>query len=181
MQDLPSTVCDDEEAVQQLESHGRDREEVKGHDHLAMVLQKSKPPLSRVTAALDLPKISRHGPFRDDETELLQLSVDLGRSPIRVFLRQATDQYANLFGDLRSAASAPRSPAPVQPETSAVPTDDSLGVHDDQNISPARPEVAEGSPKESVQPVQHGSRPLSFEHGDLLPEGKNFQGRVGSA
>ena len=66
-------------------------------------------------------------------------------------------------------------------ETGAVPTDDSLGFHDDQNIFPAGPEVAQGGPEESVQPVQRWSRPLAFEHGNLLSQGQNFQGRIASA
>src|SRR5690349_12013619 len=107
--------------------------------------------------------------------------MDLGRAPIRILLRHAADQHPNLFGDLRSAASAPGSPTPVQPETGAVPTDDRLGLHNDQNLFPAGPEEAEGGPEESVQPVQRWSGPLSFEHGERLSEGKNFQGRVASA
>ena len=107
--------------------------------------------------------------------------MDLGSYPIRVLLRQAPDQHTNLFGDLRSAASAPRSPTPVQPKTGAVPTDDSLRFHDEQDLSPTGPEVTEGGPEESVQPVQHRPRPLSLEHRDLLSEGQNLKGRVASA
>ena len=36
----------------------------------------------------------------------------------------------------------------------------------------------EGCPEEPVEGVQFGPRSLPFEHGDLLPEGEDFEGRV---
>ena len=48
-------MLDDEEAVEQLESHGRYREEVEGRDYLAVVLEESEPPPARVAPAVDTP------------------------------------------------------------------------------------------------------------------------------
>jgi len=93
-------------------------------------------------------------------------------------MRQAPDQYTNLFANLRSAAARPRAPPPVEPETSAVPADDGRGFDDDEDVSPARPTVAQGSPKESVQPVQDWTRPFAFEHRDLLSEGQDFESSI---
>jgi hypothetical protein len=59
-------MLDDEEAVQQLERHCGDREEVESDNHLAVIPKEGKPPLARVAAALDAPQIPRDGPFRDD-------------------------------------------------------------------------------------------------------------------
>lgn len=80
-----------------------------------------------------------------------------------------------------SSASPPRSPAPVQAETGAVPADDGLRLHDDQDVAPAWPQTAECRPEESVQRVQYRPRPLAFENGDLLSKGEDFKGRVASA
>ena len=40
--------------------------------------------------------------------------------------------------------------------------------------------AAEGRPEESVQRVQYWPRPFAFEHSDLLSEGEDFEGRIGS-
>ena len=61
-------------------------------------------------------------------------------------------------------------------EPSAMPADHSLGFHDDQDVSPARPTVAKRGPEESVQAVQFWPWPFPFEHGDLLSEGEDFEG-----
>jgi hypothetical protein len=103
--------------------------------------------------------------------------MDLGGSPIRVFFGHATDQGTNLFGDLGPAAVWTGSPAPVEPETGAVPADDGLGFYDEQAIPPAWPETAERSPEESIQRVQYRPWPFTFENGDLLSQCEDFQGR----
>jgi hypothetical protein len=40
--------------------------------------------------------------------------------------------------------------------------------------------VAEGGPEEPVQGVQGWPRPFAFEYGDLLSEGEDFEGGIGS-
>jgi hypothetical protein len=40
------------------------------------------------------------------------------------------------------------SPPPVKPEAGAVPADHGLGLHDDENVAPPPPEVAECRPKQ---------------------------------
>lgn len=49
-----------------------------GPTHLAVILEKRQPPLTRVSTVLDTPQITSNGPFRDDEAEFLEFSVDLG-------------------------------------------------------------------------------------------------------
>jgi hypothetical protein len=100
-----------------------------------VILEKREPPLTRVATAADMPKIPGYAPFRDHETELLKLSMDLLGSPIRVLLLQASDQNPNLLGDLRSAAAWPRSPTPIETEPGAVPADHGLGLDDDQDVA----------------------------------------------
>jgi hypothetical protein len=55
VQDLPASVRDDEEAVEQLEGHRRHREEVEGDNDLTVILEKRKPPLRRVATATNPP------------------------------------------------------------------------------------------------------------------------------
>jgi len=47
VQDLAASMRDDEEAVEQLEGHRRHGEEVERNDHLAVVLEKGRPPRGR--------------------------------------------------------------------------------------------------------------------------------------
>jgi hypothetical protein len=40
--------------------------------------------------------------------------------------------------------------------------------------------MAKSGPEESVQTIQFWTWPFSFEHGDLLSEGQNFEGGIPS-
>jgi hypothetical protein len=130
--------------------------------------------------ALDTPKIPGDGPFRDDEAELQKLSVDLGGSPAFILFRQASVKTADLLSDLRPALATTRSPAPVRPKTGAMPSDDGFWFRNDEDVSPAGPDAAQGSPEESVQRVHCWPPSSAFEHGDLLSKGKDFEGGIAS-
>jgi len=125
-------------------------------------------------------KIPGYGAFGDDEAEFEKFSVDLGCTPAGILIRQPPDQVPDLFGDPGPTAARPGTPTPVQPKTRAVPADDGLWLHDHQDVGPTRPEAAEGGPEQPIQGVQGGPRSLVFQHRDLLSEGKNFEGGVGS-
>ena len=181
VQDLAASVFDREEAVERLEGHCRHREEVEGDDRLAVILEKRKPPLTRVATAPNSSQIPGHTPLGDDEAELQKSAMDLGRSPIRVLCCQAPDQTADFIGDLGPAATRAGTPMPVEPENGAVPADDGLGLHHDEGVGPAGPKAAAGRPEESVRRVQYWPRPFPFEDRDLLSEGEDFQGRVASS
>ena len=97
-----------------------------------------------------------------------------------VLLRQSSDQNANLLGDLRSSAEWPGSPAPIETQAGAVPADHGVGFHQDQDFRSAGPTPPEYGPEESVAGVQSWQRSFPFEHGDLLPEGEDFEGHITS-
>ena len=59
-----------------------------------------------------------------------------------------------------------------------MPANDGLGLHDDEDVAPPRPRAAQGSPEDSVQPIEVGPGLLPFEDGDLLSESQNFQRKV---
>ena len=106
--------------------------------------------------------------------------MDLGRSPIPVLLRQALNQIANLAADLRPATAWPGSPPPITTEAGAVSADHGVGLDDNQDFSPAGPTMAKSGPEESVQGIEFWPWPFSFEHGDLLSEGQNFESGITS-
>jgi hypothetical protein len=118
-----------------------------------VILQECQLLLGSVGASVQASQIARDSPFRDDEAELLQLAMDLRRSPLRILVRQALDQTSDLIGDSRSATLAARTPTPIETEAGAVPSDDRLGLNDDEDISPAAPDGAEGRPEQSVHRV----------------------------
>ena len=131
-----------------------------------------------VSATPNASQVMCHAPLGNDETELLKLAVDLGSTPIPILPCQALDQNTNLVGDLWPTAAWTGSPAPIETEAGAMPTDHGFGLDDDHDIAPARPTVAEGGPEESVQAVQFWAWPFPFEHGDLLSECENLEGGI---
>ena len=51
----------------------------------------------------------------------------------------AEDQRADFCSSSRSAATPSESPTPVEAEAGAMPADDGLGFHDEENLRPAPP------------------------------------------
>ena len=85
-------MLDDKEAVQQLERQRRHGEEIESDDDFSVILEKRRPPFTRVASAFNSTQIPGNSPLSDNEAELQQLAVDLGGSPARILLRQASDQ-----------------------------------------------------------------------------------------
>ena len=113
-------MFDGEKAVKQFESHCRYREEIEGHNHLAVISQECEPALGWISPPFNTSKIPSHGPFRDLEAELQKLAVDFTSALVQILFRHAANQGSNLDGDLRPS-SGTRAPAPVEPESRSVP------------------------------------------------------------
>jgi hypothetical protein len=119
--DPAASVLAPEEAVQHPGRRRRYREEVEGDNRLAVVAKKRKPPFARIAPPLNAPQIPCDSHFRDHKAELLELAVDLRRSPVAVFLYQPPDQDSDLLGDPRPAATRPGSPPPIEAEAKTFP------------------------------------------------------------
>ena len=128
VQNPAASVLDDEETVPHTEGRGRHGKQVEGHDRLAVMVKKGQPFLGRIAPAMDPPQVARDGPLGEHQAELLQFAMDFRRAPIGVLLRQVPNQHANFWSDPRPAAT--RFPTPIQPETSAMPTDDRFRLDD---------------------------------------------------
>ena len=120
-----------------------------------MIPQERQPALGRVAATPNASQIPSDASFRDDEAEFLKFSVDLWGSPVRVLFRQASDQNTNLIGDLRSAAVWAGTPATVEAGARAMLADDSLWLHDDEDVASSGTKSGAGSsrrvgPKSSI-------------------------------
>src|SRR5437016_3582265 len=145
----PSSI--NEEAIQELEGQRRHGKEVEGDDHLTMVSEEGEPALGRIVAAPQASQISGDCALGNLEAELQKFPVHLRRSPVRILSRHAADESPNLLAHLGSAATRPRSPAPVQAKARPMPTDHRLRLHNDQNLRPSWPYVPQRGPEEAVE------------------------------
>src|SRR5712692_10709474 len=141
VQNPTPAMLDYEEAIQELEGQRGHGKEVEGDDHLAMVGEEREPASGGIAASPQALQISGDSALGDLEAELQQFPVDLRRPPVRILGRYAADESPNLLAHLRPTAARPRSPAPVQSNARAMPSDHSLWFHNDQNIRPSRPYV----------------------------------------
>src|SRR5450759_921472 len=139
MQDTPTIVADDEEAVEHPESDRWNREEVHGRNRFPVIPQKGEP-------ALGWLRISRRSlhPAGDRslgkiKTEHEKFTVYPRRSPGRIFNNHPEDQIPNLLRRLRSPNLCPDSgdQPPVQAETDPVPPDNGFGCDNDQGFFPS--------------------------------------------
>lgn len=101
-----------------------------------------------------------------------------GCAPAVIILGQAQNQAADLLTDFRPATSGARPPTPIKLETVAMPADDGFRFDDEADIGPRRPKAPKGGPEQPVEKPQSRTRPLALEDGNLLAEGKDFQGHI---
>jgi hypothetical protein len=84
MQDLPSVMTDNEEAVEHAECNRWNREEIHRGNRFAMIVQKREPSLGWFRISWRPADPAGDGSLRDIETQHEQLAVDARRSPGRV-------------------------------------------------------------------------------------------------
>ena len=82
------------------------------------------------------------------------------------------DEIAHFARHHGSAAphAASRETLPVEPETGPVPADYGHGLHDDEDLCPARPDATKGAPEDTIGGPDAGPAPLDH-RGELLPQG----------
>jgi hypothetical protein len=181
VQDPAPAVLDHEEAIQQLERNGWYGQEVESGNRFAVVLEERQPVLGWVAAAMDSPQVARHASFGYSETELLKLAVDSRGSPARILFRHEPDRVTNLASYSGPPALASGSPPPIEAKTGAMPADYGFGLHDDEHLGPAGPDLPQCGPEQTVHRIEERARPFPFENRDLLPEGEDFEGAVPAA
>jgi hypothetical protein len=88
--DLSSSVTDDEPGVQQSEPSGRDDQEVHRGDAMPVIAKEHLPPLSLVVVWLSLREISRDGGEANRNPKLREFSPNLSGAP-SVLSRESTN------------------------------------------------------------------------------------------
>ena len=65
-----------------------------------------------------------------------------------------------------------RDPLPVELEPRSMPTDDGIGIDNDERVLPSRPESEEGDPERAIEWRDHWFGFLLAVSGKLLTEGQ---------
>jgi hypothetical protein len=86
------------------------------------------------------------------------------------------NQFLHFGREAWSTRTALRDPPPMNSESLAVPPDHGVGLDDDQNLPPVRPEPAEGDPEGSIDLSKPGLVLRLGVDGQLLTKGKLDQG-----
>lgn len=177
VQNPPTIMADHEQAVEDAERDGGNREEIHRGDGFAMIPQEGQPALGGARISGRPPHPSRNGSLRDIESEEHEFTVDTRCAPGRILRDHAEDQIADFLRDVLSADRAAESGdrSPIEFESGAVPADNGVGAHKDEGLLPARPESTRQYPEQLVSRGQSGPRMLAFEHGELLAEDEVFK------
>ena len=135
-------MVDDEEAVEQAASKSRHREEVHGRNGFTMIAQESCPSPCRLGVPGSLPHPPQNGSFRNLEPKHLQFAMNSGRTPSTVLPDHLVDQLAKFqagrFAPYRNMFTGKA--FPIQPGSGPMPTDDGVGLNEDQSFSPSGPQ-----------------------------------------
>jgi hypothetical protein len=110
----------------------------------------------------------------DIDADLEKLAVDARRAPEWICDAHLADQLSYFERHHRPATTASRLPAPVQPETRAMPANNGVRFHDRQRIANAKP--IEANKNQSVNGVEGlFLRSGSAQDVYLLPQRQNFR------
>src|SRR6476661_5974585 len=124
---LPPAMPHDQQAVEQTKRDCRDDEQIHRRDAVGMIIEKCFPTLGRRPSTPD--HILGHARLSDIDAELEKLAVDARRAPEWICDAHLADQPAYFERYRRPATTASRLPAPVRPETRAMPTNNGVRLH----------------------------------------------------
>jgi len=172
VQDAPTIMTDDEEAVEHAERNRWRGEEIHGRNRFPMVSKERQPALGpvRISRCSLHPTGDRSlGKFK---TEHAEFPMDPRRSPGWVLNDHTKDQFPNL---LRCRSSSDRPPdsgdqPPVDSKTSPVPTDDGFRRDQDERMFPSRPNPPSDYPKELIEEAETRARMSTLQRDELLTQ-----------
>src|SRR5450759_1773048 len=163
----------DQQAIQQTKRNRWDDEQIHRRDAVGMIVEKCFPTLGRRPYTPN--HILGHAGLPDFDTELEQLSMDPWSSPERIGDAHLADQLSYFERHRGPATTASRLPAPIQPKTRAMPTNNSVGLHDRQRIANLWKQPIETSEYQVVEDAERKSlRSSTPQNVNLLPQRPNF-------
>jgi hypothetical protein len=82
------------------------------------------------------------------------------------------DKLSHFSRDARPSGPASRKGSPVEAEALAVPADHGLGLEDDENLFPSRPEPEQSNPESAIKGCEPRPGSRLGVGGELLAKGK---------
>src|SRR6202047_3307298 len=110
-----------------------DDEQIHRRDAVGVIVEKCFPALGRRPSTLG--HILGYARLTDIDAELEKFAVDAWRSPEWIGEAHFPDELTRFQWYSRPATMASRLPAPVQPETRAMPANNSVRLHDRQRLA----------------------------------------------
>ena len=170
--DQPSaSVIDDEPDVQQLEAHRGDDAEVHCRDGVLVISEESHPALATARIGRVFREIAGDRRQADSEAKLRELALDLPRPPA-ILECKAADQLSHFLRYARLCGPASGKSSPVETEALAMPADHGLGLDNDQDFLPARPEPVEHDPEGAIKGCEPRSGSRLGVDRELLAKGQ---------
>ena len=163
----------DQQAVEQTKRDRRNDEQIYRRDAVGMITDEGVPALGRRPSTPD--HILGHAGLTDIDAELEKLAVDARRAPEWICDAHLADQPAYFEWHLRPATTASRLPAPVQPETRAMPTNNGVRLHDCQRIANLWKQPIETNEYQAIEDAERESlRSSPPQNVYLLPQCPNL-------
>jgi len=173
VEDTPTVVTDEEEAVQETEGDRGHREQVHGSNGFPVIAKKSEPTPCGLRVSWRLPHPARDRSLGHVKPKHYQFAVNARRTPSRILGDYLKDQVPDLPGQRLPPHSPPRSgdQTPAQAEAGAMPMQHGLGCNHHQSILPPRPKPTREYPEKLVNRPESQSRMATVEDRELLPKG----------
>jgi hypothetical protein len=145
----------DQQAIQQTKRNRWDDEQIHRRDAVGMIVEKCFPTLGRQPYTPN--HIFGHAGLPDFDTELEQTLHGSVELPERIGDAYLADQLAYFERHRGPATTASRLPAPIQPKTRAMPTNNSVRLHDRQRIANLWKQPIETSEYQVVEDAERKS------------------------
>src|SRR5215203_4731272 len=169
----PSAMPYGDKTIEGLERDRRQDKEIDRRDLAGMIPEKRSPALGRWPPAAA--HISSDRRLGDVETELEQLTMNAWGAPQRIRAAHLANERTQLGRNLRSANRVARSPAPIRPKPSAVPTNDRLRSNNRDRAKHRGEQPIKPNEQKSIHSAQVWMfRHAPAKHIDLLPENQDL-------
>src|SRR5882724_2303727 len=176
VENAPTIVTDNEEAVQEAERDRGHSEEVHGGNGFPVIAKKTEPTPCGLRISWRLPHPARDRSLRHIQSKHHQFAVNARSTPSRILRDHVKDQVPDFRRQPLPSHSPPRpgDQTPIQTEAGAMPTQHSLGCNHHQSILPPRPKPMREYPEELVNRPESRSRMATLENRELLPKGEKI-------
>jgi hypothetical protein len=136
-----------------------------------MIPKERAPALTLISVGISLWEISRDRGEANEDPELLEFALNLSGSPA-VLVGESLNERSYLSRDRGPTRSGLRDRAPLESESLAMPSGHSVGLNDDQDLFPPRPDPRHQHPEASIGWRDSRAASLLGERRELLAEGE---------